>query len=514
MKLLTSSQIRSIDKTVIEERGISGLMLMERAGTSITEQIINRYNPSCAAVFIGKGNNGGDGSVVARALFERGVDVVVFVATEPDSIQGDARVKYERIPESVLKINLYSDSSMVESLPEKLASCSCIIDGLLGTGIDGEVRGLYKTVIDAINVSDKPVIAIDIPSGLQSDTGRWEGVCIKADVTVTMGAPKIGLYINDAYKVTGEVVVADIGFPQDMFENPEFKTNLTTHSFVSSLFHKRDRASHKGNYGHLFVLSGSRGFTGAATLLAESAIRTGVGLVTVGVPKSLNPIFEVKLTEAMTLPLYETTEQTLSSSCFKEIEDFSEKVKAIAMGPGLSTHPDTVKLIKKVLLEVDKSMVVDADGINAMDLKVLSALSSKESSTILTPHPKELSRLIKKDVKDIQEDRIKTATEIAVSYKIYLVLKGFRTIIAAPDGTVFLNDTGNPGMAKGGSGDVLTGIIGSLLAQGFTPFHSAICGVYIHGLAGDYAAKELTENAMIPTDMIRYLPKVFQSFFA
>ena len=236
-----------------------------------------------------------------------------------------------------------------------------------------------------------------------------------------------------------------------------------------------------------------------------------MGLVTVGVPKSLNPILEVKLTEAMTLPLYETTEQTLSSSCFKEIEDFSEKVKAIAIGPGLSTHPDTVKLIKKVLLEVDKSMVVDADGINAMDLKVLSALSSKESSTILTPHPKELSRLIKKDVKDIQEDRIKTATEIAVSYKIYLVLKGFRTIIAAPDGTVFLNDTGNPGMAKGGSGDVLTGIIGSLLAQGFTPFHSAICGVYIHGLAGDYAAKELTENAMIPTDMIHYLPNVFQS---
>ena len=512
MKLLTSSQMRNIDKITIEERGISGLTLMERAGVAVANQVVKRYAPSCVAVFIGKGNNGGDGSVVARILSEKGVDAVVFVVADPSSIQGDAKTKYERIPEYILKINLYNEPSTVDSLPEKLASCSCVVDGLLGTGIEGEVQSLYKTVIDAINMSHKPVIAIDIPSGLQSDTGNWEGACIKADLTITMGAPKIGLYINDAYKVTGEIFIADIGFPKDLFDNPELKTNLTTHSFVSSLFPKRDRASHKGNYGHLFVISGSRGFTGASTLVAEAALRTGAGLVTLGIPKSLNSILEVKLTEAMTLPLYETTEQTLSSSSFKEIRDFAEKSKAIAIGPGLSTHSDTAKLVRKVLLEIDKPMVVDADGINSLDLKTLSQLSSKKSFTILTPHPKELSRLIKKDIKDIQADRIKTATEIAVNYKLYLVLKGFRTVVSAPDGTVFINDTGNPGMAKGGSGDVLTGIIGSLLAQGFTPFHSAICGVYIHGLAGDYASKELTEAAMIPTDIINYLPKVFQSF--
>lgn len=514
MKVVTASEMQLIDKKAIEEYGIPSLTLMENAGKSVAETIIVRFpNKKRIAVFAGKGNNGGDGLVTARYLVEKGHYVQVFLAGKKTEVSPDAKVNLDRYLklENVPKIIEVTDSNQIKNICASLIEFDLIVDALLGTGSKGVVKGLLADLINLMNESKKPIVSIDLPSGINADTGEILGTAVKAEITVTLGLPKVGLVIYPGAEYVGDLVIADIGLPKEIIISENIKLNWITKSDVYNLLPKRKPNSHKGDYGHVFVLAGSVGFTGAASLVCEGALRIGAGLVTLGIPKSLNPIMEVKLTEVMTYPLEETANQSLALAAEPKILEFikNRKCNSVAVGPGLSLHPETVHLLYRLIPQMTIPMVIDADALTAIAQKI-DILSQVKVPVILTPHPGEMARLIGSDVSFIQSRRIETAREFAQTYKLILVLKGARTVVADPLGEVFINSTGNPGMASGGVGDVLTGFIAGLLAQKLNPLESAILGVYLHGLAGDIASHNLTYYCTTATDILFYLPQAIK----
>ncbi|MBI1927895.1 NAD(P)H-hydrate dehydratase [Candidatus Poribacteria bacterium] len=512
MKVVTANEMRRIDQQTIERIGIPGVVLMENAGSAVV-RAIQRHFPECKriAVMVGKGNNGGDGLVVARQLALAGRAVQIFLVSPPERFTGDALTNLHIAQNLHLPIVQILSENELDGLKSQIVSFDLMIDAIFGTGLRGAVRGYIADVIECINAADCLVLAVDLPSGLEADTGMAEGACIRADYTVTIGLPKRGLLLYPGADMTGELEVADIGFPPSVIAAQKIQVNWTQPADAARLILPRPRHSHKGTYGRVFVVAGSTGMTGAAALSSEAALRVGAGLVTLGMPKSLNPILEVKLTEVMTLPLPETAEGSLASEAKSQILEFAERTNSVfAIGPGLSQHPETVALIHSLLRESRSPTVIDADGLNAL-AKSKGLLSSLPPQTVLTPHPGEMTRLVGGTVAELERDRIGIAQRFAQEHGVTLVLKGVPTVIANGNGEIWMNSTGNPGMATAGMGDVLTGIIVGLMAQGVPSDDAAVLGVYLHGLAGDIAAQLTGMHGLMAGDVLKAVPEAIEA---
>jgi hydroxyethylthiazole kinase-like uncharacterized protein yjeF len=508
MKIVTAKEMRNIDYQTINEIGIPGVVLMENAGLGVVQAIERDFplQTFSIAIFAGKGNNGGDGLVIARYLVRKGYKAIIYLLAEPDKFIGDALINL-RIAQNIgLNIEYILSDEQLNEKKGIISQNNLIIDAIFGTGLSGPVRGFASNVIDYLNSTGIPIVAVDLPSGLDSDTGKVEGSCIKAVMTVTIALPKRGLLLYPGAKFVGKLEIADIGIPQSVIDSQNISIALIQSPCALKLLPERPRDGHKGLFGRVLIIAGSVGLTGASAMASLSALRVGAGLVTLGTPESLNPIMEVKLTEAMTLPLPETSYQTLSIKAYDRIMQMVNGTDVVAIGPGLSRNPETIELVQKLCKDINIPKVIDADGLNAL-AEDKSCLWELGKQTVLTPHPGEMARLIGKTISDVQSDRINIAIDFAKEYGVILVLKGVPTVIAEPNGEAYLNATGNPGMASGGTGDVLTGTIAGFLAQGLDAKSSAILGVYIHGLAGDLASIDKGEAGLIAGDLIGFLPK-------
>jgi len=516
MRVVTAEQMQQLDQRAIEHYGIPGIVLMENAGRGSAEFLLQRYpqlRRSVVAIVTGKGNNGGDGFVIARHLANQGVSVKVYLLADPKVLRGEAETNYQilqRMKADILSIPSHTEYQKVKRDLEKV---DLLIDGIFGTGLDSEVRGYYREVIDHLNTLQKPIAAIDIPSGLDANTGKALGTAIRATLTLTFGLPKVGLLIPPGTEYVGELRLIDIGIPRKLIEGEKIQTHLLEEEEIrKTLRVPRRQDSHKGDYGHLLVLAGSVGKTGAAAMACEAALRMGAGLVTLGIPRSLNSIMEIKLTEVMTEPLPETGKQTLSLRAFNSILRLCEGKKAVVIGPGIGTFKETQTLVLKLVKTLGLPVVLDADGLTALATG-LHSLAPMKRPLILTPHPGEMGRLAGVTTKQVLENRIGLSRDFALSHRVYLILKGFRTLIASPQGEIFINPTGNPGMASGGTGDVLTGMIGGLVCQGIDPLVAVQTAVYLHGLAGDRVVLQKGERSLAATDLIAQIPAVLQAGF-
>jgi NAD(P)H-hydrate epimerase len=506
-RIVTAEEMRIIDQMTIQEIGVPGLLLMENAGlgvVDVVEDLLCETDGNRILILCGKGNNGGDGMVVARHLFNRGKEVHVFLIGEKNKLKGDALTNMRILEGFQIAINEITEKKQLKRLPES----DLIVDALLGTGVTGEVTGLLADAIRWINACSAPVVSVDLPSGLHSNDGTFQGVCIKASRTATMAELKRGLVLPPGRDLAGDVSVVDIGSPEFAAQKVGIQTFLLESSDILKRIPPRPRHAHKGDFGKIAVLAGSPGMTGAATLTSLASLRVGGGLTILGVPSSLNPILEEKCTEVMTRPLPETTTGTVSLNAKKEIDTLVKWADALAIGPGLSMDPETRELVRIIVTGQDIPMVIDADGINAF-IGATDLLKKKKGDFILTPHAGELSRLINKPIETIRFNRIEVARECASSFQCVFVLKGSPTVIADPDGFVYLNPTGNSGMATAGSGDVLTGMIVGFMGQGVSTMDSAICGVYLHGMTGDVAANAIGERSLLSGDLLDFIGETF-----
>jgi hydroxyethylthiazole kinase-like uncharacterized protein yjeF len=506
VKVVSPEQMREIDRRAIEDLGISGALLMERAGEAVARAVLSLPESLPVHCFCGSGNNGGDGFVAARYLHQWGRDVTVWLLARASSLAGDARASYDKAKGAAVPIHELPDADPLERHLGGARGGFIAIDALLGTGARGNPRGRYAEAVKVMNSAASNTVAVDCPTGLDAETGSVGDPCVMATITVTMGLPKTGLVLWPGLARVGELVVADIGFPKELLEDPEYRLNALSQEDASRALPDRPRDAHKGTCGKLLVIAGSQGYTGAAALTAMAALRAGTGLVYVGVPKGLNDILEVKLTEAITVPLPETDERTLSFDALAPILEWMGRVDALALGPGLSQHPDTVRLVRTLVPRVALPCVLDADGLNA--LAPVGDDFTVGTHFVLTPHPGEMARLTDGTVPAIQSDRVTSCRQLAARLGCTVLLKGVPTVVGGPLGDVFINRTGNPGMATGGTGDVLTGLIGALLAQGLPPLKAGALGAYLHGQAGDRAAVRLGQAGMIAGDLLDDLPAV------
>lgn len=515
MKVVTSGEMREIDRRAIQEFGIPGVVLMENAALKVFEAAKDMLGEAAGKrvlVFAGKGNNGGDGFAAARHLANWGSEVEVVLFASKNSLSGDALINFSIIINMGLPVHEVLVSGDLEPVRNRLAGAHLIIDAILGTGIKGTVKGPVKEAVSLINDSGIPVLSVDIPSGISGDDGRVCGAAVRADTTVTFGLPKRGHFLYPGAGYTGKLIIGDIGIPKGVVESYEGITGeLITRSRIAGLISKRKRDAHKGTFGRVFFLAGSAGYTGAAFLACQGALKSGSGLVTLGVPESINPVMEVKLTEAMTLPLPETDEGTLSRDAVPAIMEQVRASRALGVGPGLSTRKDVPEVVKTLVREADIPLVLDADALNSL-ADDPDILKSRKAPAVITPHPGEMARLLGTTTAEVQEDRIGAAREAAGKWGVIAVLKGANTVVGHPDGRFFINTTGNPGMATGGTGDVLTGIITSFLGQGMSPLDAALAGVYIHGLAGDRASLQKGERGLTAGDIVETLPLVISEF--
>jgi NAD(P)H-hydrate epimerase len=512
MKIVTGTEMQLLDRRTITEAHIPSTVLMERAGEGIVRQLEEYCGPirgKSITILCGKGNNGGDGLVVARLLHRRRARIHVVLLTPITDLGRDAATMYRRLVRIMGRTAIVRFRS-ADQIQPLLASSDILIDALLGTGLSSVVTGAYREAIDLINNAGKPIVAVDIPSGLHADTGAVLGQAIHATLTITCGLPKLGLYVDEGIDHAGAVLVADIGIPPAYVDAIESRTLLLTHDNVCQSLPKRAPSSHKGTFGHAGIIAGSVGKTGAAALAARAALRVGAGLVTVATPNSVNDVLEAKLLEAMTIPLPETKARTLARSGLDRVIAFIQARTAIAVGPGLSTHPETVELVQSLLKHLDRPSVLDADALNALAGRA-SLLTECTTAPILTPHPGEMARLeVDATTQSVNADRIGTARRFARERGVFVVLKGARTVIARPDGLVAICPTGNPGMATAGTGDVLTGMIVGLLAQRVPAWEAACAATYVHGLAGDLASRHLGQPGMLAGDLIAQIPYALQ----
>ena len=505
MKILTAAQMRELDRAAIEDRGLPSATLMERAGRAVAEAAARMVEGEEGIIVIvcGRGNNGGDGFVAARHLVHLGLDVQVFLAAKAADLSGDARANLLRLPEVGLEAIALTDPTPVAAACQ---NASLIIDALLGTGLTGEVRGFAADLIRTMNDSGRPILAVDLPSGLDSDTGAVLGVAVRARETVTLGLPKLGLYLYPGQDLAGDILIAGLGFPADLVAASPSAAELIEPDWVRRLLPRRRKSANKGDFGRVLLIAGSVGLTGAACLAAQAALRAGAGLVYVGCPASLNDILEVKLTEAITLPLPETPERTLHPSALDRLLALADSMDVLAIGPGLSRHPETAQLVRELVARCPKPFVLDADGLNAV-ADDPSVLAGDHAPAVLTPHPGELARLLGESVSEVQSHRAECVRRTAQTFRSVLILKGACSLIAEDNQGLMVNPTGNPGLATGGTGDVLTGIIASLIGQGLTPFTAAAAGAYVHGLAGDIATDRLGQVSLIAGDLLATLPE-------
>lgn len=517
---MTGEQMKAFDREAIEGYGLPSLILMEHAGRRVAEAVCDRWNAQNLHVLAlsGKGNNGGDALCAARHLLGKGaaVEALIVGAQEASGLSDETRTQAQILDSSGISLRYVPDEEQLPAVDDALARNDVLIDGLLGIGVKGAVRGIYKPVIERVNASDLIVVAVDLPSGIDSDTGRAEGAAVAADLTVTLEYPKLGLLLYPGRSLAGELAVRAIGYPRKLRATFESPLEWVDEAFVRARLPRRGEPSHKGDYGRALVVAGSRGLSGAALMAGEAALRSGTGLVYMGYPKSLNTIMESGLLEAVKFPLPESDrEGSLSEMAGETITELlkEQRVSVMALGPGISRQPSVVRLIRSLLPEIRVPIVIDADGLNNLaDEPGRDLLRELAVPAILTPHPGELSRLTGREIAEIERDRVAVAQESAQDLNVILVLKGVPTVTALPSGKTFVNSTGNSGLATGGSGDVLTGLITGLVAQGMTPEESAPAGVYLHGLLADRLRLTMGERAMLPRDLLDVMPEVLREF--
>lgn len=513
MKLVTAEQMRRLDKAAIEEFGIPSLSLMEKAGTAIADFVAAHFQSSRGAIafLVGRGGNGGDGLVAARILLERGYQVFIYLTSPTMDLSPDARANWERL--AVLtpiffQINSAHDLNM-HSL--SIARCVCVVDALFGTGLSSEIKSPFREIIDFINSLKTLVVAADIPSGLSSDTGMPLGSAIKARWTVTFGLPKIGLYTGKGADYSRDVVIADIGFPEEAIDRIETKTHLIDPAIFAEHFEGRKPSSHKGDFGHVVVFAGSGGKLGAGYLTSMGALRAGCGLVTYALPEKAFTKFDARYPEIMAIGIPDRDRGHFHADGVAAALDLIKDKAVVAIGPAIGTHDETHAFVMEMVKRAHMPMVIDADGLNVL-ANNLSILDHRMEATILTPHPGEMERLTKIPKKD--DERLPTAVKFATTHRVHVVLKGNRTIVATPNGEVYINPTGNPAMATAGMGDALTGMIAGFVAQGIPPTAAAVAGVYCHGLAGDIAAKQFGDRGVVASDVIRCFPEAMRQFIS
>ena len=513
MWLVTPEQMKELDRRTIQEAQIPGMTLMERAGTGVVNLLLQHYGSpkgKKVVVFCGKGNNGGDGLVIARLLQDKGAILKMVILAPYQELSKDAKTMYRRFKKK-------AKPSQILVLPnqKKLTSVThnahLIIDALLGTGLSSSVREPYATAIETINASEGFTVAVDIPSGLDGETGTILGAAVKANLTVTLGSPKIGLYVGDAIDHVGHIQIGDIGIPLEFVGAMNLQAQLLTQELIRPLIPVRRASSHKGTFGHVGIVAGSPGKAGAPALAAFGALRIGTGLVTVATPQTVMPIVEAKLLEVMTLALPETPDHLLGLEAGPALKNFCENKSALAFGPGIGIAPSTAKLLSDLLPQLDVPCVLDADALNNI-ISHLNVFSHMKQTPVLTPHPGEMARLLAHtSPKTINEDRIGIARAFAIRHRVILVLKGANTVVANPQGQIAICPTGNPGMASAGMGDVLTGMIAGFMAQGLAPWDAARGGVYLHGLAGDIASRTQGEPGLIASDLISSIPEALNN---
>jgi NAD(P)H-hydrate epimerase len=522
--LLTSDQMRALDRNAIETLGIPGIVLMENAACSVLEAMEDRYRDVeglAVAVLCGPGNNGGDGFALARHLHLRGTEVDVILLAEPAIIKGDALTNFRLLDPLGVNVIPWSEQLALDDY-------DLLVDAIFGTGTDRAPDGNFLAAIQAMNEEMVPVIAVDIPSGVDASTGRVPGEAVLATLTVTLQCAKVGLVLPPGRDVVGDLLVAPISIPEEEDVIADAPFFLTEHEDVAEEFPPRPRGAHKGDFGKLLVIGGSRGMSGAVRMVAMAALRSGIGLVKVACPEEIRPEVAAPIPELMTIGLSSTSDGTIAADALKTLKPYLAWADAIAIGPGLGTHPDTGKFLSALLTATDLPLVIDADGLNLIASHHL--INQLRPGTILTPHPGEFERLINSTASDAPAkgngadssskspvssfdffSLAETARSFARDHHVILHLKGAPSISFDAHGPGMVNPTGNPGMATGGTGDVLTGIIGTLRAQAFDAFDAAWIGSYLHGLAADLAADQLGEISLIAGDVIRYLPAAFRA---
>jgi NAD(P)H-hydrate epimerase len=520
MKIVTASEMGQIDRETSERFGVPSLTLMENAGTAVAKFALSAYPAAKSfGVICGKGNNGGDGLVVARKLLEASKDVRVLLLADPSELRGDAAANYEKL--RVKPMMAWSSDQLESESADRVFNGDVLIDAILGTGFRPPVSGVYAQAVERINASTAPVIAVDVPSGADADVmGNQTGAVARADAIVTFTAPRPAHVFGDL--ASGPTVIAPIGSPDEAIRS-SLDLNLITAKEVAPLLAPRPRDSNKGMYGHVLVVGGSLGKAGAAAMAGFSALRSGAGLVTVATARSVLSTVASFHPELMTEPLEETPDGTIAANATSTFSILAKNKTVLAIGPGISRNAETSEFVRSIVRDASGPVVLDADGLNAFEGKEKDlsrrgregGAKDAKNTLVLTPHPGEMSRLAGLPTAAIQRDRINLARRFAKEHGVILVLKGDRTIVADADGQAWVNPTGNPGMATGGTGDILTGIIAGLLAQNLQrPFHAVIAAVYLHGLAGDIACYGRTfggigEQGLVATDLIQSLPAAF-----
>jgi len=516
LKILTSSEMKEIDRRTIEEVGIPGPLLMENAGREVVAVLRRRVTgleSKPVVVVAGKGNNGGDGFVVARHLANLGGRPSILLLAPQADVRGDAALNMKIALKLGLPVVEVTTPAAWRKARTGLFHAGVIVDALFGTGLSDPLTGLYAEVVADINRARGFTVAVDIPSGLSSDTFRVLGPCVEADLTVCLAAPKIAHIFPPAADLVGELVVAGISIPDFLFDDPRLKLSLVEAVDIKPYFRPRKKDTHKGTYGHLLIVAGSVGKAGAAVLAGRAALRMGAGLVTVAVPAACLAAVARPSPELMVEPLPGTAEGTIAAAAGKRALELLKGKDALLLGPGISTHPETAAFVAGLVPRIRVPAVLDADALNIIAARP-ALLDGLKAPAVLTPHPGEFARLLDLASQDVVEKKLALAPEFAARHRLHLVLKGYRTLMAAPDGRVFVNPTGNPGLATGGSGDVLGGLIASQVMQTKDILAGLLSAVYAHGLSGDLAAARLGERALMAGDLIRFLPAALKSLEA
>ncbi len=510
VRVLKPEEMAKADRAAVEVAGISSLELMEKAGLEVARvarQMLSESGGNSVAIWSGTGNNGGDGFVAARYLGrDSSLDVSVFVVGSADRLRNDAKVNFKRLENSAVKVFEVNTDEKVSQFLERAPRFDLVVDAVFGTGFRGEATGIHASVIEAINEYGAPILSVDIPSGVCGNTGSAKGPAVAATKTVTFQVPKVGIVQYPGAAFAGELEIVDIGIPENLIEKvAESRIYLLDEGFVLDILPVRAPDAHKGSCGRVLVIGGSTGLTGAVALCAQACLRAGAGVVTAGIPESLNLIMEVKLTEVMSMPLPDTGRGSLSVKAVGPVLESVNKFDVMAIGPGLGRDTEAVEFVREILQKAQKPVVLDADGLNAL-VGSTEILSERKQDTIITPHPGEMARLMGISPGEVQADRVSTALKAAHDWKCVVVLKGAGTLIAEPAGRLYVNSSGNPGMASAGMGDVLTGCVAAFVARGLPVFDAAAAGAFIHGHAADLSAALNATEGMIARDVIGCIP--------
>lgn len=507
MRVLNADQMREADRRTIEDLGIPSVVLMENAGRQVVAAMDAAFDglaDARVAVLAGRGNNGGDGFVVARVLSQAGVDVQAYLVGSAAEVRGDARVNLDILGRLGLDVIEIRNAHDWELHGAAVLQRDIVVDALFGTGLKTPIEGLAETIAQDLNASPVPVVAVDLPSGLSADDPSPIGPVVEASLTVTFGAPKLPHVLPPGEHLAGSVVVADIGIPAPVIDAlPGPRIEHLEPRDIRPFVKARSREAHKGLFGHVVIAAGSRGRTGAAHLGAAAALRSGAGLVTVATPASCLPVVASLGAEYMTLALDELPDGTLARSAADVVLGGGYDV--VATGPGLGTGPDQRAFVLALLERAARSLVLDADALTVLASDRSPLRGTPDRPVVITPHPGEMARLAGLPVADVQQRRLSVARDVATAHHVYVILKGYRTLVATPEGVVYINPTGNPGMATGGSGDVLTGMVAGWLAQGLGVTAACLLAVYLQGAAGDLAAAAVGETSLVAGDLLAHL---------